>query len=159
MRGVAAVDFLDDALAPVAAGEIEIDVGPAFAALAEESLEEKSAADGIAGGDAEAVANGAVGRAAAALDEDAGLAGEIDDAPDDEEVALEAEFVDDVEFVIELLADFRREFSVATAGTGVGFAAEHGGHGVAFFDGIVRELVAEVFEGEIDFFGDALGVC
>ena len=41
---VAAEDFLDDLLAPVAAGQIEIDVGPALAAFAQETLEEKFAA-------------------------------------------------------------------------------------------------------------------
>ena len=47
--------------------------------------------DRIDGGDAERVADGAVGGRAAALHEDAALAAEADDVPDDQEVAREVE--------------------------------------------------------------------
>ena len=67
---VAAINLLDDALAPVAARQIEIDVRPALAAFAEEALEEQVARDRIDRRDAEAVADRAVGRAAAALHQD-----------------------------------------------------------------------------------------
>src|SRR5688500_11304273 len=41
MFAVTPVNFLDDALAAVAARQIEIDIWPAFAAFAEESLEDQ----------------------------------------------------------------------------------------------------------------------
>src|SRR5210317_856247 len=104
-RGEAAVDLLDDRLAALAAGEVEVDVRPGLAALAEEALEQELVADRVAGGDAERVADGGVGGGAAALDEDALLAGEVHDVPDDEEVAAEAELGDDAQLVVELVAD------------------------------------------------------
>jgi len=42
-----AIDFLDDRFAPVAAGQIEIDVRPGIAAFGEETLEEEIVADGV----------------------------------------------------------------------------------------------------------------
>ena len=57
MLAVAAIDFLDDALAPIAAGQIQIDVRPRLSAFAQEPLEEQIAGDRIARGDAEAVAD------------------------------------------------------------------------------------------------------
>ena len=64
-------------LAAVAAGQVEVDVRPLAALLGEEALEEQLHAHGIDGGDAEAVADRAVGGGAAALDEDVALAAEV----------------------------------------------------------------------------------
>src|SRR5207249_3423834 len=50
---VTTINFLDDALASLATGKIDVDVGPAFAAFAEEALEKQIGADGIDGRDAE----------------------------------------------------------------------------------------------------------
>ncbi len=101
---VALVDVLDDALALIAAGEVEIDVGPLAALFGEKALEEQFHADGVDSGDAERVADGAVGGGTAALDEDVLLAAEADDVPDDEEVAGEVEFLDECEFAFDLAA-------------------------------------------------------
>ena len=62
-------------LPPVAAREIDVDVGPLAALLGEEALEEQLHADRIDRGDAERVADGAVGRRAAPLREDAAARG------------------------------------------------------------------------------------
>ena len=93
---VALVDVLDDALALVAAGQVDIDVGPFAALFGEEALEQQLHADRIDGGDAERVADGAVGGRAAALHEDVLLAAEADDVPDDEEVAGQLELLDEM---------------------------------------------------------------
>ena len=74
-RAVFLVDVLNDALAAIAARQIEIDVGPLAALLGQEALEQQLHADRIDGRDAEAVADGAVGRRAAALHEDVLLRG------------------------------------------------------------------------------------
>ena len=66
-------------------------------------------ADRIDGGDAEAVAHGAVGRRAAALHEDVLLPAEIDDVPDDQEVAGELELLDQIELARDLRARRDRE--------------------------------------------------
>src|SRR4051812_6843798 len=67
---VTPIDFLDHALAPIAARQVEIDVGPAFAAFAQEPLEDEIVADRIDGGDAEAITDRAVRRAPPALNHD-----------------------------------------------------------------------------------------
>src|SRR5205814_5608161 len=81
-----------------------VDVRPLLALLGQEALEEQVHADGIDGGDAEAVADRAVGGGAAALDEDALLAAEVHDVPDDQEVALELERADQGQLALDLLA-------------------------------------------------------
>ena len=101
-RAVAAVDVLDDLLALVAGRQVEVDVGPLAALLGEEALEEQLHADGVDRRDAERVADRAVGGRAAALAEDAALAAEADDVPDDQEVAGEVELPDERELVLEL---------------------------------------------------------
>src|SRR4051794_36638178 len=102
MFAVAAIDFLDDLLTPLAAGQIEIDVGPAFAALVQEALEDEMITHRIDRRDTEAIADDAVRRAAATLHHDVVLAAEIDDVPDDEEVTGEPEPRDEREFEFEL---------------------------------------------------------
>src|SRR5688500_20194765 len=52
---VAAIHVLDDGLAPLAARQIEVDIRPLSARLAQEALEEQFHADGIDGGDAERI--------------------------------------------------------------------------------------------------------
>ena len=84
---IALVDILDDALAPIAAGQVDIDVGPFAALLGEEALEEQLHADRVDRRDAERIADRAVGGRAAPLRQNALLAAEFDDVPDDEEVA------------------------------------------------------------------------
>src|SRR5689334_18452117 len=88
------IDVLNDALAPIAAGQIEIDVGPFAALLGEKPLEQQIHADRIDRRDAEAVADGAIGRGAAPLHEDRLLTAKIHDVPDDEEIPREVELLD-----------------------------------------------------------------
>ena len=81
--------MLNHALAAIAARQIQIDVRPLAALFRQKSLEQQVHLDRIDGRDAEAVAHGAVGRAAAALHEHIVLPAEIHDVPDDQEVAGE----------------------------------------------------------------------
>ena len=107
------VDVLNDLLAPVAARQIEIDVGPLAALLREKPLEQQIHRDRIDRGDAEAVADRAVGGRPAPLHEDVVLAAVVDDVPDDEEVAGEIELLDQ----IELAGDLRARAVVIRAGS------------------------------------------
>src|SRR5689334_1970172 len=75
----ALVNILNGLLALIAAGEVDVDIGPFAALLTEEALEEKVHAHGIDSGDFERVADGAVGRRAAALREDIVLFAEAHD--------------------------------------------------------------------------------
>ena len=67
---VALVDVLNDALALIAAGQIEIDVRPLAAFFGEKSFEEQFHPDGIDGGDSERITDRAVRGRAAALHQD-----------------------------------------------------------------------------------------
>src|SRR5437868_4232323 len=69
LASIALVDILDDVLAPFMF-EIDVDVGGLVALLRDETGEQKLARPGIDRSDAEAVADGAVGRRAASLAED-----------------------------------------------------------------------------------------
>ncbi len=146
---VALVDVLNDALALIAAGEIDIDVGPFAALFGEEALEEEVHADGVDGGDAEGVADGAVGGGTASLAEDALFAGEADEVPDDEEVAAEAELFDEREFLFDLLAGAVVIGLIAAARAFVSEFGEEGGDGFVGRKRVFGELIAEVGEGEV----------
>src|SRR6185369_14375648 len=89
-------------LAAVAARQIQVDVGPLAALLREKALEEQLHLDRVDGGDAEAVADGAVGGRTAPLHEDVVLAAVADDVPDDQEVAGQIELLDQIELVGDL---------------------------------------------------------
>ena len=96
-RAIALIDVLNDLFALVAGWQIEIDVRPLAAVLAEESLEEQFHANWIDGGDFERVADGGVGRRAATLDKNAVLLAVADDVPDDEKVSGKAELGDQLQ--------------------------------------------------------------
>ena len=61
-------------------------------------------ADGIDGGDAERVADGAIGGRSAALHQNVLLAAEADQVPDDQEISFEIEFFDQRQFAFDLAA-------------------------------------------------------
>ena len=109
------VHVLDDAFAPVAARQIEIDVRPLAALFRQEALEEQFHAHRVDGRDPEAVAHGAVGRRSAPLRENPLPAAEIDDVPDNQEVTGEFEFLDEGEFALDLGAGAIVERPVALA--------------------------------------------
>ncbi len=138
------VDVLDDPLAPVAARQIEVDVGPFAAFFRQEPLEQQVHADRIDRGDAEAVAHGAVGRRAAALDEDVVLTAEVHDVPDDQEVAGELELLDEIELARNLGARPIVERSIAIARPDLGDPAEERALGFASRHRVLGKSVAEV---------------
>src|SRR5262249_33778482 len=76
---VTAINFLDHAFTPVAARQIEIDVGPAFASFTQKTFEDEMIAHRIDRSDAKAKTNHTVRRAPPALDHDLVFAAEIDD--------------------------------------------------------------------------------
>ncbi len=92
---VALVDVLYGALALIAAGEIEIDVRPFAALFREESLKQQFHLDRIDGRDAERIADRAVGGRSAALHQNVLASAEVDDVPNDQEIAGQVEFFDD----------------------------------------------------------------
>ena len=133
----------------VAAGQVEIDVRPLAALFGEEALEEQVHADRIDGGDAERVADHAVGRRAAPLHQNAFALAELHDVPDDEEVSGESEFGDERQLALRLLLGAGKKLGVvfgqiAVANAFVGALFKERLHRLAVRDGIVREAVAEI---------------
>ena len=138
------VDVLNHALAAIAARQIEIDVGPLAALFRQEPLEQQLHADRIDRGDAEAVAHGAIGRRAAALHEDVLLPAEIDDVPDDQEVAGELEPLDQIELARHLRAGAIVKRAIAIARADLGDLAQERDLGLAVGDRVFRKAIAEV---------------
>ncbi len=105
---VALIDVLNRALALLSAGQVKIDVRPLAALLGEKALEEQIHANRIDGGDAERVADHAVGRRAASLRQNALAPAELHDVPDDKEVAGKPELGDERQLALRLLLRTRR---------------------------------------------------
>ncbi len=147
------VDVLDDALAPISAREIEVDVGPLAALLRQEALEEQIHPDRIDRRDPQAVADGAVGRRAAPLHEDAVAPAEVHQVPDDEEVAGELELLDEIELTRDLRARPVVVRTVALARADLGDLPEERRLRLALGHGIVGKAVAEIRERELQAVG------
>ena len=103
---VAAINFLDDCFPPLAAGKIKVNIWPAFAALVEKPFKYEMIFHRINRRDPEAITNGAIGGAAAALDHDVVFTAEIDDVPNDQEITGETEFRYQREFFLDLTLHF-----------------------------------------------------
>ena len=156
-RAVALVDVLDHLLAPIAARQIEIDVGPLAALLREEALEEQLHADRIDRGDAEAVADRAVGGRAAALDEDVVLPAEVDQVPHDQEVAGQIQLLDQIELARDLGPGAIVERTVALAGADVGDLAQERRLRLPRRHGIVGKAIAEIGHRVVEAIGELAG--
>ena len=100
VAAVPLVHVLDHLLSPIAL-DVDVDVGRAVALGRQEALEQQAERHRIGGGDAERVADRRVRRAAPPLAEDVRAPAELDDVPHDEEVAGEAELLDQRQFVID----------------------------------------------------------
>src|SRR4051794_18956983 len=86
VSAVATINFLNHAFTPVAAGQIEINVWPTFAAFAEKALENEVIADRINRCNPKAITDRTIGGAAAPLHHDIVFAAEIDDVPDNQKI-------------------------------------------------------------------------
>ena len=98
------IDVLDHAFPAIAAREIEIDVRPFAPFFRQEPLEQQFHSHRIHGGDAKAVANGAIGGRTTPLYEDVLLPAKVDDVPDDEEIPSEIELLDQIQLTRNLRA-------------------------------------------------------
>ncbi len=98
--------MLDHFLAPLML-EIDVDVGRLLALLGNEALEQQIAGRRVDRGDAEAIADGAVGRRPPSLAQDRRVeaAREGDDVVDGQEIAREVELLDQPQLLVELGQD------------------------------------------------------
>src|SRR5262249_44500344 len=109
---VTTIDFLDYCFPAIAAGKIKINIRPAFAALVQESFEHQMIFHRVDRRDSEAITNGAVGGAAAALDHDVVFTTKIDDVPNDQEIAGETELANQRQLFLNLAVHFRADRGV-----------------------------------------------
>jgi hypothetical protein len=93
---------LNDALALISAGKIEIDIRPFAALFGKKSLEQQIHFDRIDGGDSQRIANRAIGRRAAPLHQNIFLAAKAHDVPNDQEITGEFEFLDQCQLAFHL---------------------------------------------------------
>src|SRR4029077_12906849 len=112
MFALTPINFLDHCFPPIAAGKIKINIRPAFAALVQESFEYEMIFHRVDRGDSEAITNSAVGGAAAALDHDVVFTAEIDDVPNDQEIAGETELAYQRKLFLDLTLHFRADCGV-----------------------------------------------
>ncbi len=138
------IDVLNDALASIAARQIEIDIGPFAALFRQEPLEEQVHADRIDGGDAEAVAHGAVGGRPASLHENPLLAAEVHDVPDDQEIARQVELFDQVQLTLDLPRHMGLDRPIAIARAGLRDLPQERRHRLTCGHGVFREAIAEI---------------
>ena len=141
---VALIHVLDRALAAVAARQVEVDVGPLAALFRQEPLEQQVHAHGIDCCDPEAEAHGAVGGRPAALHEDVVLPAEIDDVPDDEEVAGQIQLLDEIELTRDLRTCAIVVRTVALARADLREAAQKRDLRLPGRHGIVGKPIAEI---------------
>lgn len=158
---IARVEILDRLLATVAARQVQVDVGPLAAFLREEALEQQFHAHRIHRGDAQAVADGAVGRRPAPLREDVLLPAEVHEVPDDQEVPGEIELLDQIEFACDLPARPVGQRPVTPVCTSLGDPPQEGDLRLAVGNRIIRKPVAQVREREVEALGQrtCVGEC
>ena len=139
---VAVVDVLDGLL-PALVLDVEVDVGRPVPLRGEEPLEEEAEADGVGLGDAEGVADGGVGRRAPALAVEVLAAAELHEVVYQQEVAGEAQLLDEVEFTGDATPGFgmlRMGRGVAVIGARPGQLPQPAHLVVAGRDGKVRQV-------------------
>ena len=154
----ALVDVLDGALALVAAGKVDIDVGPLAALFGKEALEEQVHAHRIHRGDFERVADGAVGGRPAALRQDVVFAAEAHDVPDDQEIAGQLQLLDERQLALDLPPRALVIGTVAQARALFRQLAQERHLGLALGHGVARKFVAQVGQRELEARGNLHGV-
>ena len=117
VAAVLVVDVLDDLLPPVAL-DVDVDVRRAVPLGRQEALEQQPELHRVGGGDAEGVAHRRVGGRSPALAEDVVAPAELDEVPHDEEVAGEAELLDDRQLAVDRLPGERVSAPLAVAAAG-----------------------------------------
>ena len=121
---VALVDVLDDALALVARGQVDIDIRPLAAFFGKKALEQQLHADRVDCRDAQRITDGAIGRRAAPLRQDAVFAAELDQVPDDQKITGELQLFDHRQFALDLTLGLFLVRAVAAARAFIGPLAQ-----------------------------------
>ncbi len=150
MFAVTPVNFLDDAFAAIAAGKVEVDIRPAFPAFAEETFEDQVVAHRIDRRDSQAITDGAVRRAAAALHHDVVFPAEINDVPDDQKIAGKPEPLDQAQLLLELPLHGRADGRVTLLRAKERDRPQERIHVVPLRHRKRGKLVADIFQGKFE---------
>ena len=149
--------MLNHPLAPIAARQIEIDVGPLAALFGEEPFEEQIHADRIDGRDPEAVAHGAVRCRSASLHQDVLLTAVVDDVPDDEEVTGEIEPLDQIELTLDLASRTIVIRPISLPRARLRHLPQERRHRLAGRNRVLRKAIPEIRHGVFEPFGERAG--
>ena len=156
VAAVLAVDVLDDFFAPLVF-KIDVDVGRLVALSADEAAEQQVdlVVRGVDLGHLQAEAHHRVGRAAAALAQDALAARPVHDVGHGEEIGFEAELGDQRQFAFQRSAHRRRQpLRKAPHGAGFGQHAQPAGGAVAGGHDLFGVLIAQLGQREAAALGD-----
>src|SRR4030095_7825746 len=143
---VASINFLNYRFTAIAARKIKINIRPSFASLVEKSLEYEMIFHWVDRRDPEAITNSAIGGAAAALDHDVVFTAEIDDVPNDQEIAGETELAYQCKLFLDLTLHFRADRGVTLLRTEPDDGAQKRIHGVSNRHRVFRKFVSDIFE-------------
>ena len=146
MFAVTPVNFLDNALAPVPARQIKINVRPAFTAFVQKTFEDEMVTHRINRRDPETKTDRAVGRAAAALHHHVVFAAKIHDVPYDQKISGKPKPGNEREFFFQLTFYFFCNRLVTLLRTKQHYRAQERIHGVSVRHRIFRKFVTDVFE-------------
>ena len=141
--------MLDDLLS-TAGLDVEVDIRVTASLRRQEPFEEHLVSDGVYGGDSQGVADCGVGGGPSSLAQDPRLPAELDDGVHDEEVAGEAQGLDDVELVVEHLPGPRVFlWGAVMAGSALaGELTQPCGGGIPFRNISIRQVRGD--EGQIE---------
>jgi hypothetical protein len=110
---------------------VDVDVRRFIAGGGDEALKEQIDACGIDAGDAQAIADSAVGGRSAALAENSARAREANQIIDGEEIGFDAKLGDELEFVLDKLADFVGDGGGRTPTPALPLSTRGGGKGLS----------------------------
>ena len=162
-RTVEFIHVLNDLLALFAGGQVEVDVGPLAAVLVEKPLKEQLHPDWINGSDFECIADSRVGCRAAPLYKNSESLAVENEVPDNKEVSGEAELGNQFELVPNLPTGLVEQASLGSRAVAFADAFlytlfEEAVHRFAVWNRIVRKLIAEIIECEVEPFAHDAGV-
>ena len=147
-RSISLVDILNGAFALIAARKIQIDIGPFAAFFGKKTFEKQFHADGIDRRNSQHITDGAVRRRSASLNEDVVAPAELDDVPDDQEIAFERKLLDQLQFALDLFSVPFFVRAIALARSFIHAFSQERRHRLAVRHRIARELVSQILKRE-----------
>jgi hypothetical protein len=128
----------------IAAWQVEIDIGPLAALFGKKTFKEQIHANGIDCRNPEHITNSAVCGGPAALDKNAVAAAELNDVPDNQEVAFKRQLLDKLKFTLNLFPVTLCKRTITLARACIDALAQERSHRFAIRNRVARKLISEV---------------